>query len=110
LFWLSLIPFTTAWIGENHIAAWPVAVYGMVLFMSGFAYVLLTKALVKLHERSSLLATSIGADTKGKISIMIYAMAIPLAFAQPWISIACYVIVAIMWLIPDRRIEHNVAR
>jgi uncharacterized membrane protein len=110
LFWLSLIPFTTAWIDENGVAAWPVAVYGMVLLMAAVAYFLLTKALIKLHGRSSLLATSIGTDAKGKISIVTYAAAIPLAFVQPWIATACYVIVAIMWLMPDRRIERKVAR
>jgi uncharacterized membrane protein len=106
LFWLSLVPFTTAWIGENHVAA----VYGMVLLMAAVAYFILTRAFIKLHGRSSTLAASIGTDTKGKISIAIYAAAIPLAFAQPWISSACYVVVAIMWLIPDRRIERKVAR
>jgi uncharacterized membrane protein len=110
LFWLSLIPFTTAWISENHVAAWPVAVYGIVLLMAAVAYFILTRALIKLHGRGSTLATSIGPDKKGKISIAIYAVAIPLAFAQPWIASTCYVIVAIMWLVPDRRIEHKVAR
>lgn len=110
LFWLSLIPFTTAWIGENHVAAWPVAVYGAVLLMAAVAYFILTRALIKLHGRSSTLATSIGTDTKGKISIAVYAAAIPLAFAQPWIASACYIFVAIMWLIPDRRIERKVAQ
>jgi uncharacterized membrane protein len=110
LFWLSLVPFTTAWIGENHVAPWPVAVYGMVLLMAAVAYFLLTKALKKLHGPTSLLATSIGADTKGKVSILIYAAAVPLAFVQPWIATACYVIVAIMWVLPDRRIERRVAR
>ena len=108
LFWLSLIPFTTAWMGENHLAAWPVAIYGTVLLLAGVAYFVLTKALIKLHGRGSTLATSIGSDRKGKISIAIYAAAIPLAFVQVWIASACYVIVAVMWLIPDRRIERKV--
>ncbi len=107
LFWLSLIPFTTAWMGENHVAAWPVAVYGIVLLLAAVAYFILTKALIRLHGRSSTLASSIGTDRKGKISIAIYAAAIPLAFVQPWIAGGCYVIVAIMWLVPDRRIERK---
>jgi len=109
LFWLSLIPFTTAWMGENHFAAWPVATYGAVLLLAGVAYFILTKALIKLHGRGSTLATSIRGDRKGKISIAIYAAAIPLAFLQTWVAGVCYVIVAIMWLIPDRRIERRLA-
>ncbi len=105
LFWLSLIPFTTTWVGQNHFESWPVAVYGMVLLLAGAAYFILTKALIKLHGRGSSLATSIGRDRKGQISIAIYAVAIPLAFVQPWISGTFYAIVAIMWLIPDPRIE-----
>jgi uncharacterized membrane protein len=110
LFWLSLIPFTTAWMGENHLDAWPVAIYGTVLLLAGIAYYVLTKALIKLHGSGSALATSIGSDKKGKISIAIYAAAIPLAFVQVWIASACYVIVAIIWLIPDRRIERKLAQ
>ena len=110
LFWLSLIPFTTAWMGENHFESWPVAVYGMVLLLAGVAYFILTKALISLHGRGSRLATSIGSDRKGQISIAIYAAAIPLAFAQPWLAGAFYVIVAIMWLIPDPRIERRVSQ
>jgi uncharacterized membrane protein len=110
LFWLSLIPFTTAWMGENHFAAWPVAIYGIVLLLAAVAYFLFTKALIRLHGPGSTLANSIGTDRKGKISIAIYAAAIPLAFAQGWIAGACYVIVAIMWLIPDRRIERQLTK
>ena len=110
LFWLSLIPFTTAWMGENHFKSWPVAVYGTVLLLAGVAYFILTKALINLHGRGSSLATSIGSDSKGKISIAIYAVAIPLAFSQPWIAGAFYVIVAIMWLIPDPRIERRMSQ
>jgi uncharacterized membrane protein len=109
LFWLSLIPFTTAWMGENHFESWPVAVYGMVLLLAGVAYFILTQALIKLHGRASSLANSIGRDRKGRISIAIYAAAIPLAFARPWIAGAFYVIVAIMWLIPDPRIEKRLS-
>lgn len=108
LFWLSVIPFTTAWMDENHFQPWPVAVYGIDLLMAGVAYFILTQALLHLHGRGSTLAASIGNDTKGKLSVAIYAAAIPLAFVRPWIAGACYVIVAVMWLIPDRRIERNV--
>jgi uncharacterized membrane protein len=110
LFWLSLVPFTTAWMGENHFASWPVAVYGIVLLLAGVAYFILTKALINLHGRGSTLAISIGQDRKGKISIALYAIAIPLAFVQPGIAGACYVIVAVMWLIPDPRIERTVGQ
>ena len=109
LFWLSLIPFTTAWVGENHMNAWPVAVYGIVLMLAGVAYFILTRALIRLHGEGSALAKSIGKDRKGKISVLIYAGAIPLAFVQPWIAAAAYFLVAIMWLIPDRRIERRIA-
>jgi uncharacterized membrane protein len=109
LFWLSLIPFTTAWVGESHLNAWPIALYGMVLLLAAIAYFILTKALIGLHGQGSTLAKSIGRDRKGKISIVIYAVAIPLAFVQPWIAAAGYVIVAIMWLIPDLRIERRLA-
>jgi uncharacterized membrane protein len=110
LFWLSLIPFTTAWMGENHLAAWPVAIYGTVLLLAGVAYFVLTRALIKLHGSGSALATSIGSDRKAKISIAILAAAIPLAFVQAWIAGAGYVIVAIIWVIPDRRIERTLAQ
>ena len=109
LFWLSLIPFTTAWMSENHFESLPVAVYGVVLLLAGVAYFILTRALIKLHGQDSTLATSIGRDRKAKISIAIYAVAIPLAFTKPWIAGACYVVGAIMWLIPDRRIERKLA-
>ena len=107
LFWLSLIPFTTAWVGENHLSSWPVAVYGIVLMLAGVAYFILTRALIRLHGEGSTLAKSIGRDRKGKVSVLIYAAAIPLAFVQPWIASAAYLLVAIMWLIPDRRIERG---
>ncbi len=109
LFWLSLIPFTTAWMGENHLDSWPVAVYGIVLLLAGVAYFILTRVLIRLHGLGSTLATSIGSDRKSKISILIYAAAIPLAFVQPWISNLGYVTVAILWLVPDRRIERKIA-
>lgn len=108
LFWLSLVPFTTAWMGDNHFAAWPVAVYGIVLLLAGIAYFILTRLLIRLHGEGSTLAASIGSDQKGKISIAIYAAAVPLAFVNPRIAGAGYVIVAIMWLTPDPRIERKV--
>lgn len=110
LFWLSLIPFTTAWMDENHFASLPVAVYGMVLLLAAIAYFVLTRALISLHGHASTLAKSIGRDRKGKLSIVIYAGAIPLAFVRSWIAGACYIIVAIMWLTPDPRIERKVSR
>ncbi len=105
LFWLSLIPFATGWMGENHFAPWPVALYGTVLLCAGTAYFILTKTLIARHGTDSTLATSIGGDMKGKISLAAYAAAIPISLAQPWIGCALYVFVAIMWLAPDRRIE-----
>jgi uncharacterized membrane protein len=109
LFWLSLIPFTTAWVGDNYTNSWPVAVYGIVLLLAGVAYYILARVLIRLHGNDSTLATSIGRDTKGKLSIAIYAVGIAIAFVQPWMANLCYVIVAIIWLIPDRRIERKVA-
>jgi uncharacterized membrane protein len=110
LFWLSLVPFTTAWMDENHFQPWPVAVYGIVLLLAGIAYFILTRTLISLHGENSTLARSIGRDEKGKISILIYAAAIPLAFVRPWIAGACYVTVSVMWLVPDRRIERKSAQ
>ena len=110
LFWLSLIPFTTAWMDENRFQSWPVAVYGMVLLLAAIACFILTRTLIALHGRDSTLTKSIGRDRKGKISIVIYAAAIPLAFVASWIAGACYIIVAIMWLIPDPRIERKADR
>jgi uncharacterized membrane protein len=110
LFWVSLTPFVTAWMGENHFAAWPVALYGVVLFFAGTAYYILTRALIAHQGADSTLADSIGSDEKGKLSIAVYAVAIPLAFVRPWISCTCYVLVAVMWLIPDRRIEKAMER
>jgi len=110
LFWLSLIPFTTAWMGQNHFESWPVAVYGIVLLLAGAAYFILTRVLIHLHGQGSTLAISIGRDRKGKISIAILAVAIPLSFRKPWIAGAGYVIVAMMWLLPDPRIEKRIAQ
>jgi uncharacterized membrane protein len=109
LFWLSLIPVATAWMGENFLAPVPTAVYGVILLMPAIAYYLLQKAIVRKHGVDSVLATALGADLKGKISPLLYSAAIALAFIIPWVSVLIYVLVAVMWLIPDRRIE-NVLR
>jgi uncharacterized membrane protein len=105
LFWLSLIPFVTGWMGENHFAPWPVALYGVVLFCAGTAYFILTRALIACHGRESPIAIALGEDFKGKASVLFYVVAIALALFQPWISFAIYVAVALWWLIPDRRFE-----
>jgi uncharacterized membrane protein len=105
LFWLSLIPFVTAWMGENAFAAWPVALYGVVMVCAAVAYFILTHALIALHGRDSALATAVGSDLKGKVSVLVCLVAIPLAFVNSWIAGALYALVAIMWLVPDRRIE-----
>ena len=105
LFWLSLTPFVTNWMGETHFAQWPVMVYGVVLILSGIAYYILSRALVAHHGPDSALAAALGSDFKGKISILIYAGAIGFAFLAPGISCALYAAVALMWLIPDRRFE-----
>ena len=105
LFWLSLFPFTTAWIGENHLAPTPVAVYGFVLLMAAIAYYILQRTIIAQQGRGSLLAAAIGNDWKGKLSPVLYFAAIPFAFVSPWISIGLYVFVALLWLVPDRRIE-----
>ena len=108
LFWLSMIPFVTAWMGETHFAAVPAAVYGVVLLFAAIAYFILTRALLSAHARDSLLATALGRDFKGKISMVIYLVAIPLAFIRPWLACLLYVLVAVTWLVPDRRIEKRV--
>jgi uncharacterized membrane protein len=105
LFWLSLIPFVTAWLGENYFSGMPVALYGVVLLLSAIAYFILSKVLVAHHGRDSTLAIALGKDFKGKLSIAIYAVAILFSFVVAWVACLLYVLVAIMWLIPDRRIE-----
>jgi TMEM175 potassium channel family protein len=109
LFWLSLTPFVTAWIGETRFAPWPVALYGVVLLLSAISYYILVLVLLSIHPRESVLATAIGRDFKGKISMVIYLVAIPLASVRPWLAYTIYMIVAVMWLVPDRRIEKKVA-
>jgi uncharacterized membrane protein len=105
LFWLSLVPFVTGWTGENNFAPWPVALYGTVLLFAAIAYYILTRALIALHGRESVLAAAVGRDFKGKVSVVIYLAAIPFAFVSSWIAFGMYVLVAVMWLVPDRRIE-----
>jgi uncharacterized membrane protein len=110
LFWLSLIPFVTSWMGENHLAALPVAAYGVVLLCAGVAYYILSRSLIALHSEDSALAAAVGADFKGKISIWIYVLAIALSFLSPWLACVLYVVVAVIWLVPDRRIEKELTR
>ncbi|HSC52080.1 MAG TPA: TMEM175 family protein [Phnomibacter sp.] len=107
LFWLSLVPFATAWMGENHFSQWPVVLYGFVLLMAGISYYILSQALVRMHGRNSALAAAIGSDLKGKLSVVIYLAAILLSFVHPWISMALYALVATIWFIPDKRIERR---
>ncbi len=110
LFWLSLIPFVTAWMGENHFTALPVALYGSVLLFAALAYFIRTLALVSHHSKDSVLAAALGQDVKGKISLALYALAIPLSFVEIWAAYALYILVAVMWLIPDRRIEKTLSK
>ena len=111
LFWLSLVPFTTGWMGENHFAPLPTAVYGFVLLMAGAAFTILERALISQQAPGSKLAAAVdGDDTKERLSMAAYAAAIPLAFVNQWISDALYVAVALMWLVPDRRIESKISR
>jgi uncharacterized membrane protein len=110
LFWLSLTPFVTGWMGENHFAPLPTALYGVVLLLSAIAYYILLRVILSLEGPHSTLAKAIGRDVKGKISPMLYAAAIPLAFVNRWISFGIYVTVALIWLVPDRRIESTIAR
>ena len=107
LFWLSLVPFVTGWMSENHFASLPVALYGVVLLFSGLAFVLLTQCLVTIHGRDSEIARSMHGDLKGKLSVATYAFAIPLAFVRSWIALALYALVAAAWFIPDPRIERR---
>jgi len=108
LFWLSLAPFATAWLGEDPQATAPVALYGVVLLFAGIAYYILTRSLLRHHTKESALAISIGRERKEIASVIIYAAAIPLAFVRPRFACGCYVLVAVMWLLPDPRIERQV--
>jgi len=105
LFWLSLFPFVTGWMGENHFASAPTALYGVVLLLAAIAYWILQGVIIASQGDNSLLAKAIGSDAKGKLSLLLYAIAIPTAFLEQWIAGALYVFVALMWLVPDRRIE-----
>ena len=107
LFWLSLFPFATAWMGENHAAPLPSAAYGFVLLMAALAYYILQRAIIAHDGRDSMLASALGSDWKGKLSPLLYLSAIPLAFVSPWISTGLYLAAALLWLIPDRRIERE---
>lgn len=110
LFWLSLFPFTTAWMGENHLAAIPTAIYGFVLLMAAIAYYILQRTIIAREGRDSVLASAVGGDWKGKLSPVLYFIAIPLAFVSSWIASGLYVFVALLWLIPDPRIEREIEK
>ncbi|MGE3275130.1 MAG: TMEM175 family protein [Vicinamibacterales bacterium] len=105
LFWLSLVPFVTGWMGENHFAALPAAVYGVVMLAAAIAYWILQQVIIAAQGPGSLLQHAVGGDWKGKLSPNLYLLAIGLAFVQPWLAIGVYVLVALIWLVPDRRIE-----
>jgi uncharacterized membrane protein len=105
LFWLSLIPFTTGWMGENHFAQWPVIIYAINLLACAIAYTILVKLIISTHGKDSVLARAVGNDRKGLISLVVYVTAVPAALVNPWISCGLFAVVALMWLIPDRRIE-----
>jgi uncharacterized membrane protein len=107
LFWLSLVPFVTGWMGENHFAPLPTALYGLVMLLAAIAYWLLQQCIIATQGHDSPLARAVGRDLKGKLSPIAYLIAIPSAFVSPWISGLLYALVALMWLIPDRRIEKN---
>ena len=110
LFWLSLFPFTTAWVGENHLVPIPTAIYGFVLLMAAIAYYILQRTIIAKEGRESLLAHAVGGERKGKLSLVLYLVAIPLAFVSVWIAAGLYVFVALLWLIPDPRIEREIEK
>lgn len=109
LFWLSMVPFVTGWMGENHFATWPVALYGMVLVMAGVAYGILAHFLVRLHGPDAPISRAIGKDKKGKLSVIICSMGVAVTFINNWAGLFLYVIVAAIWFLPDRRIENVLA-
>jgi len=109
LFWLSLIPFTTSWLGENHVEAAPLAFYGFNLLMSAVAFVFLQASIVKFHGKDFNLKTILGFGIKEKLSLMLYFIGVVLAFFVPWLSVACYFIVALIWVIPSKKIENNIS-
>ncbi|MCW2508664.1 MAG: hypothetical protein JWP68_1812 [Modestobacter sp.] len=108
LFWLSLVPFTTAWMGENHFAAVPAAAYGIVLLAAAVAFFALQRAIIRDQGNGSLVATAVGRDVKGKLSPLLYAAGIGLAFVSDWLAVAVYAGVALLWLVPDRRLERTI--
>jgi uncharacterized membrane protein len=108
LFWLSLIPFATSWVGENHTASVPLALYGLILLMSAIAFYILQWAIIHYHDDDFALRKAIGKDLKGKLSLVLYVVGLLLSFVNPWFAISCYVFVAIMWFVPDKRIEKNI--
>jgi uncharacterized membrane protein len=110
LFWLSLVPFVTGWMGEHHRASLPAAVYGGVMLLAAIAYTILAQAIIAREGKGSPLAAAIGRDRKGKVSLALYAAAIPLAFVREWLADAVFVTVALVWLVPDRRIEARLAK
>lgn len=110
LFWLSLFPFATGWMGENHFSTWPVVLYGFVAFMNALAWYILSHLMIRFHGRDSALARAYGKDTKGKISGLLYLLGILLSFIYPWVGIALYALVAALWIMPDKRIEKILAR
>ena len=109
LFWLSLLPWTTAWMGENAFAPLPVAAYGLILLMAAIAYALLVRALIRHEGGNSVLAEAVGRDRKGVGSLVMYALAVPVSLVAPWLGIAIYVVVAAVWFVPDLRIERRIA-
>lgn len=109
LFWLSLVPFITGWMGENHFAAAPVAVYGVVLLMAAISYTILLRTILREHGKNSRIARVVGSDLKGKLSMLAYAIGIAAAFINEWIAGGLYVLVALVWLIPDKRMERALA-
>ena len=110
LFWLSLMPFATGWMGENHFTPLPTALYGFVLLMSAVSYTILAKTIVNAEGEDSLLAKAIGDDRKGRLSLAVYFAAVPIAFYKPWLAGAMYVVVAVVWFLPDRRVERVMPR
>lgn len=110
LFWLSLVPFATAWMAEHPFGTWPTVLYAVILVMAAIAYAILQKAVIRLHGKQSLLAAAVGTDIKGKASIAFYLAAIAFAFVQTWVSVLLFVVVACLWLVPDRRIERVINR
>ncbi len=108
LFWLSLVPVAIAWMGESHFEKWPNLIYGIIMLMAGVAYVILQQELIKANGRDSLLAKAVKNDMKGKLSTMLYVVAIALIFVNHWISLVIYIVIALMWLVPDKRIENSI--